>query len=313
MAGRWARVGDVGQAQAPVQEEVSKAVFVPEVLVPALPSSVIEPLWDQFAALIPEHIDTHPLGCHNPRIDDRVVFDKLVQSLVLGAAYARIADSACSATTIRRRRDAWIHAGLFEQLEQICLEAYDRIVGLDLADITVDGCIVKAPCGGEAAGRSPVDRGKQGTKRSVMTDGAGIPIGCMVAPANRNDSPFLRPTLEQLARFETRFGVGLPEQITVHLDAGYDSAITRDLLEELGCRAVISVKGFPLQAGARWVVERTNSWHNRGFKKLAICTERRTHVIAAFIALANAAIIVRRLLRQAWTSHRWDKRPNTRP
>ena len=86
-------------------------------------------------------------------------------------------------------------------------------------------------------------------------------------------------------------GVGLPEEITVHLDAGYDSRKTRDLLDELGCRGVISIKGFPLQAGARWVVERTNSWHNRGFKKLAICTERRSRVIDAFIALANAAII----------------------
>ena len=70
---------------------------------PALPSSVIEPVWDQFAVLIPEHIDTHPLGCHNPRIPDRTVFDKLVQVLVLGASYERIADSSCSATTIRNR------------------------------------------------------------------------------------------------------------------------------------------------------------------------------------------------------------------
>lgn len=66
-------------------------------------------------------------------------------------------------------------------------------------------------------------------------------------------------------------------------------------------------------AGKRWVIERTNSWHNHGFKKLAICTERRTRVIAAFIALANAVIITRRLLRQAWTTHRWDSRPDRRP
>jgi transposase len=283
------------------------------VLVPALPSFIIDPLWDQFAALIPEHADTHPLGCHNPRIGDRIVFDKLIQVAVLGAAYERIADSICSATTIRRRRDEWIDAGVFEALEQICLEAYDQIVGLDLEDITVDGCIVKAPCGGEAAGKSPVDRGKQGTKRSLMTDGNGIPLGCVIAPANRHDSPFLRPTLAKLGRFEHRFGVGLPEQITVHLDAGYDSQVTRDLLTELGCKAVISKKGFPLQAGARWVVERTNSWHNRGFRKLAICTERRARVIDAFIALANAAIIIRRLIREAWLTHRWDNRPTRRP
>ncbi len=127
-------------------------------------------------------------------------------------------------------------------------------------------------------------------------------------PANRHDSPLLRPTPEKLSRF----GLDLPEQITVHLDASYDSAKTRDLLKELGCEAVIRTKGFPLQAGARWIVERTNSWHNRGFTKLAICTERRTRVIETFIALANAIIIVRRLLRTAWT-HRWDTRPNRRP
>jgi hypothetical protein len=119
--------------------------------------------------------------------------------------------------------------------------------------------------------------------------------------------------VETLGRFELRFGLGLPADITVHLDAGYDSSKTRELLDELGCHGVISKKGTPLQAGARWVVERTNSWHNRGFRKLAICTERRTPVIEAFIALANAVIITRRLIRTAWTTHRWDTRPARRP
>lgn len=280
---------------------------------PALPSSIINPLWDQFAALLPERIETHPLGCHNPRIPDRVVFDKLIQVLVLGAAYSKIADMSCSATTIRTRRDEWISAGIFTRLEQICLEAYDQIVGLDLTNITVDGCIVKAPCGGDAAGKSPVDRGKQGTKRSLLTDGTGIPLGCVIAGANTNDSPLLRPTLEQLGRFDLGLGFGLPTTITVHLDAGYDSGKTRDLLEEFGCHGVISTRGTPLQAGARWVIERTNSWHTRGFRKLAICTERRVRVIQAYIALANAIIVIRRLLTQAWYTHRWDNRPTRRP
>lgn len=276
---------------------------------PALPSFIIDPIWCQFTTLIPPVIDIHPLRCHRPRIPDRIIFDKLIQVLVLGASYAKIADSTCSATTLRTRRDEWISAGIFEKLEQICLEFYDRIIGLDLTNLSVDGCIVKAPCGGEAAGKSPVDRGKLGTKRSLMVDGNGIPIGCVIAGPNRNDSPLLRPTLEKLGRF----GVYLPEQITVHLDAGYDSGKTRELLEILGCDHVISTKGEPLQVGARWVVERTNSWHNRGFKKLLVCTERKESVIEAFIALANAVIIVRRLVRQAWTSYRWDTRPARRP
>ena len=276
---------------------------------PAVPLFIMDPLWSQFEALIPPVVDEHPLGCHRPRIPDRVVFDKLVQVLVLGASYAKISDTTCSATTIRRRRDEWIAAGIFTVLEQLCLEAYDRIVGLELENLCVDGCIVKAPCGGDIAGRSPVDRGKQGTKRSVMTDGAGIPIGVVAAPANRNDSPLLPPTLALLSRFEQH----LPETITVHLDAGYDSAKTRALLTTLGHDWQISTKGEPLQAGARWVVERTNAWHNRGFKKLLVNTERRAKVNDAFIALANAIILIRRLVRQAWTTHRWDARPERKP
>ena len=73
---------------------------------PAVPSCIIEPVWDQFQALIPAVADDHPLGCHRPRIADRVVFDKLVQVLVLGAAYEKISETGCSATTIRRNAAA---------------------------------------------------------------------------------------------------------------------------------------------------------------------------------------------------------------
>jgi hypothetical protein len=133
--------------------------------VPALPSWLTDPLWDQFRVLLPDrgpyHRD-HPLGCHRRPVDDRIVFDKLLQVLVFGCGYRKIADAACSATTIRDRRNQWIALGIFATLELLVLQAYDRMVGLALADLVVDGCIIKAPCGGQHAGRSPADRGKQG-------------------------------------------------------------------------------------------------------------------------------------------------------
>jgi len=60
-----------------------------------------------------------------------VVFEKLVQILVFGCAYCRIADESCSATTLRRRRDEWISAGVVDTLQGLVLEAYDRIIGLE--------------------------------------------------------------------------------------------------------------------------------------------------------------------------------------
>ena len=84
---------------------------------PAVPSCLAEPLWDQFRALLPR-LDTefdpaHPLGCHRRRIPDRIIFDKLLAVLVFGCSYVKIADTTCSATTLRRRRDEWIAAGVF--------------------------------------------------------------------------------------------------------------------------------------------------------------------------------------------------------
>jgi transposase len=279
--------------------------------VPAIPSWLLEPLWDQFAALLPDrpvYDPSHPLGCHRPRISDRVVFEKLIQVLRFGCSYEAIADRGCSATTIRGRRGEWIRAGIFARLKQIALEAYDRIAGLLLRDLAVDGCIAKAPGGGQCAGRSPVDRGELGMKRSLLVEGYGIPLDRVLAPANRHDSPLLAPTLDKLKELGP-----LPGDITVHLDAGYDSRNTRDELAARGMTGEIARKGdkAPIQAGQRWHVERTNAWHN-GFNRLQRCYERDEDVIDAFFDLADAIITVRSLIRQAWVTHRWDTRPQHR-
>jgi hypothetical protein len=60
--------------------------------VPALPPYIIEPIFEDFTALLPEPEVNHPLGSHPSRIPERVIFEKLVQVLVFGCAYRRIAD-----------------------------------------------------------------------------------------------------------------------------------------------------------------------------------------------------------------------------
>ena len=279
---------------------------------PAIPSWLLDPLWDQFSALLPDrpvYAPSHPLGCHRPRAGDQVIFEKLIHVLRFGCSYAAIADCACGATTIRERRDEWIRAGIFAKLHAIARESYDRVVGLVLEELAVDGRITKAPGGGDCAGPSPVDRRKLGMKRSLMVDGRGIPLDRVLAPANRHDSPLLAPTLDKLAEIGP-----LPDDITVHLDAGYDSGKTRDELQRRSLNGEIAHKGdkAPIQAGQRWHVERTNSWHN-SFNRLQRCYERNEEVIDAFFDLADTIITLRRLIREAWTLYRWDTRPAKRP
>src|SRR5438477_8196740 len=188
-----------------------------------MPSCLLEPIWGEFCALLggerPEFDPAHPLGCHRRRVPDRVVFEHVVQALVHGSGYERIATAGCSDRTIRRRLKAWAALGIGEQVHALALRAYDQMIGLELGEVAVDGCQTKAPCGGERAGPSPVDRRKGGLKRSVASDGEGIPLGIASAPGNRHDSPLLAPTLQAAGR---QLDGILPEDRACHLDAGYD-------------------------------------------------------------------------------------------
>jgi transposase len=161
--------------------------------VPAVPSCILDPLGEEFLALLPPRVDRHPLGCHRRRVDDRIVFDKLVEALVFGCGYERLGDACCSATTLRRRRDEWIAAGVFDALRRSVLAAYQRLIGLDLTDVCFAGCLTKAPGRGECAGRSSVDRGKSGLERSQLADGAGVPITALPAPATLAITSCCRP------------------------------------------------------------------------------------------------------------------------
>jgi transposase len=279
--------------------------------VPVLPVCLVEPLWDQFSALLPERplvSPTHPLGCHRQRIPDRVVFDHVIAALVHGSGYERIASSGCSDATIRRRLQEWAAAGLSERVHTLSLQAYDRMIGLELDDLAVDGCITKAPSGGDVAGRSPVDRGKQGLKRSLVTDATGIPLHVVSAGANRHDAPLLGPTLAGLDKLE-----GLPDHVTIHLDRGYAGSPTRALLDAFGFDGAIARKGIPapVQAGSRWVVERAHQWMN-GFGKLRRCTEKLRPIVDFYLFLAAALVVIRRLIQCARSRYRWPTRPTTR-
>ena len=278
---------------------------------PAVPVCLLEPLWVQSSALLPErpiYAPGHPLGCHRPRIPDRVVFERVIAALVHGSGYERVAGPGCSDATIRRRLKEWAAAGLGEQVHTLALRAYDRMIGLGLEDLAVDGCITKAPSGGEVAGRSPVDRGKRGLRRSLVADGRGIPLRGVAAGANRHDAPLLGPTLAGLERLD-----GLPADATVHLDRGYDGGPTRALLDALGLDGAIARKGVPapVQAGARWVVERAHSWMN-GYGKLRRCTEKTRAVVDFYLFLAAALVVLRQLIQRARLRYRWPSRPTAR-
>jgi transposase len=275
----------------------------------ALDPEVVDAVWAAVEPLLPApRVDEHPLGCHRPRVPDRVCFEGILIRLVTGCAWVdveRLLGNQVSDTTLRDRRDEWIAAGVFEGLAAEAIAGYDRVVGLDLSECAVDASVHKAPTGGEGTGPSPVDRAKRGWKWSLFTDRHGIPIRRTIAGANRNDCILLAPTLDAAA------GRGLLTDCeTLHLDRGYDNGVVRRLVIDLGIELVCSKvrkagtattkKLVPL--GMRWPIERTNSWLSN-FGQLRRNTDRFVIHRLAQLALAITLLLTAKLIdwRDRWS------------
>jgi transposase len=280
------------------------------IIMRALEPEVVDAVWRTIEGLIPARRDHHPLGCHRPRVPDRLCFWGVLIRLVTGASWVdveAILGHQVSDTTLRARRDEWIEAGVFEQLKNEATVAFDRIIGLDLSEVSIDGSLHKAPYGGEGTGPNPTDRAKLGWKWSVAVEAHGIPIGWAIDGANRNDIRLLEPTIESVE------AAGLLVDIeTLHLDRGYDYPVVRQRLGALGLDdLVIQRRGTkkpgkkqPMNLGLRWIVEAANSWWSN-YGQLRRSTDRRNEHRHAALCLATTILITGRLIdhRNRWTAN----------
>jgi putative transposase len=147
---------------------------------------------------------------------------------------------------------------------------------------------------GGKTGPNPTDRSKSGTKRSLLTDGRGVPLGLALAGANRNDHKLLRETVEAVPVERPAPTPDAPQGLC--LDKGYDYAEPRALATEFGFTLHLRTRGEEREAkryaGAkarRWVVERTHSWLNR-FRRILVRWEKRPDAYLATLHFALALI-----------------------
>lgn len=153
--------------------------------------------------------------------------------------------------------------------------------------------------GEKGSGPNPTDRAKQGTKRSILTDAAGIPLGLAVAGANRVDFKLAEETLESIPIDRPQPSHTQPQGMC--LDKGYDYVEVFLLLILHGFTPHVRTRGeeildkqnIPDYHPRRWVVERTHSWINR-FRRLLIRWEKKTVNYKAFLHLAFACITLQK-------------------
>lgn len=259
-------------------------------------------LWAKLKVLLPRE---KPRGTRGrPVVPYRTVINGILYRLRTGCQWKMIPAEYGSGSTCHRRFQEWEEAGVFEQLWRVLLHCYDRQRGIGWNWQVLDSATVPAPLGGEKTGQSPTDRAKSGTKRHILTDRRGVPLAVVLSGANEHDKHYAEPTVRAtMVRRSQRNRWG--HLIVRHFgaDKGYDFDDVRQVLIRLGYQVHIGHRrqrgesAPPLLKGRkhparRWVVERTNSWHNR-FRALKIRWEKKPENYLALVQFACALIVFR--------------------
>ncbi|EJO71826.1 transposase, IS4 family [Leptospira kirschneri serovar Grippotyphosa str. RM52] len=215
----------------------------------------------------------------------------IIYRMKTGCQWRAIPNEFGSGQTCHRRFQEWERAGVFKKIYKSILKYYDvkNQIAWDWA--SMDSAMVKAPKG-ELNWENPTDRAKLGVKRHILTDGNGIPLAITLTGANVHDKHGVKDTLNSILIFS---GKRRKKPKHLCLDKGYDFKDIEILIKRRNIQSHIRKKGEKPLIGKykgkprRWVVERTNSWHNR-FRAILIRWEKKSENYLASLYLASSII-----------------------
>ena len=215
----------------------------------------------------------------------------IIFRLRTGCQWKAIPRQFGSGSTCHRRFQAWSNAGVFRSLFAALVKLYDSTCGMDWPWASIDSATVKAPKGGDCTGPNPTDRGKLGVKRHVITDGRGIPVAIGITAANVHDKRLAEPMVDAVVIRHSR---GPHRPVHLCLDKGYDFPDVAIALRRRRIQPHIRKRGEKRRGcrsgkARRWVVARTNAWHNR-FRALLVRWETKASNYCALVHLSCGLI-----------------------
>jgi transposase len=223
-------------------------------------------LWDKVRPLLGREKQPGTVG--RPTVPFRTCLDGILHVLRTGCQWKHAPREFGSGSTLHRRFQQWVRRGVFKRIWRLLLKEYDELRGIRWRWQALDSATTKAPSGGEATGKSPVDRGKLGTKRHVLTDQRGAPIGLEVTGDKGYDYPAVRRTLKR---------------------RGYTAHIPKRDGQPPKQR------GRRRYKAKRWVVERTHGWTNR-YRRLLVRWEKKETNYLALVHFAFALNLYRLII-----------------
>ena len=254
-----------------------------------------EAFFEVVKPLLPEE---KPIGTKGgrPRVLNEVALRVIWYVLTTGIRWHDVLqDMGCSGRTAHRRLREWQALGIWEALHAKLLELLNGAGKLALEIVVIDSTQVPAPGGGEETGPNPTDRGKSGSKHTLMVDGNGVPLALHTSGSNSSDQMEIIPIIVEFPKVKGKPGRPKEHPDEAYADRGYDNEWARLLLRWLKIEPKIPKRRTEHGSGlgtVRWVVERTNAWL-KGLRRMRVRWDRLLEVQDAWNLLAMSVICFR--------------------
>ena len=208
-------------------------------------------------------------------------------------------------STVHRTFQQWVKEKLFTRIWAEVVERCEEMGGVDWQWQAADAALGKARLGGDEVDPNPTDRGKAGTKRSLLVEAKGGPLSVVVAGANVHDTKLLPATLEAIVVARPEPTEERPQHLC--LDKGYDNPTGHQATAAHGFQAHIrrigeeklDASGQKRYPARRWVVERTLAWLSK-CRAILVRYDKKATNFLGLLQLACALLWFRRQWRLAF-------------
>lgn len=254
-------------------------------------------LWEKVRVVLAECDPAKPRG--RRRIDQRRALDAIVYRMRSGVQWNHLPREFGDDSSIHRTLQRWVQLGVFDRIWAVLVADMDGLGEVAWEWQAADTSMGKARLGGDQIGPNPTDRGKNGVKRSLLTDAEGGPLAVVVSGANVHDQKLLAATLDAVVVERPEPTEDEPQHLC--LDKGYDSSAVRqaamDRHYEPHIRRIgeekLDENAEKKHPARRWVVERTLAWLSK-CRAILVRYDKKAQNYLALLKLACALIWYRK-------------------
>ena len=263
---------------------------------------VPDELWAQIRPILDQYDPAKRRG--RKRVDLRRALDGIIYRLRSGVQWNQLPREFGDDSSVHRTLQRWVRLKVFDRIWAVLQSESDELGGVDWDWQAADAALGKARCGGDEIGRNPTDRGKNGTKHSLLVEATGGPLAVVVSGANVHDTKLLAATLEAVVVERPEPTAEDPQHLC--LDKGYDNPTGRQAAAQYKYTPHIrrigeekfdenKEKRYPAR---RWVVERTLAWLSK-CRAILVRYDKQAKNYLALLKLACALISYRRYVKLA--------------